>query len=306
MTERRQRRRSEPTGHGPETLDVRTTDGWSLRVDVHEPEEGPVGVVVLAHAAMARRTSFERPVGAGVASFLVERGWRVIAFDFRGHGDSGPAGGQRETWGYDDLVAYDIPAVFSFAQSRAVAGRPVVALGHSLGGHVVLAAQGTRRAEFDRVVSVASNVWTRELEPSLARWLAKRAALRGGLALCRRVGRLPARALRAGSDDESRPFFEDFERFSRTGWRSRDGQEDYRGSLANVRCDVLQLVSDGDRLVCAPECGRRFIQLCGGKAGVEHVSTDDDGGPAPTHMGIVTSGKIASAWARVERWMRAG
>jgi predicted alpha/beta hydrolase len=302
--EKRERRRSTAVSTGTETIDVRTSDGWSLRVDVHEPGQAPVGVALLAHAAMARRSSFDRPPGRGVVPLFVGRGWRVVAFDFRGHGDSGPSGGQRESWGYDDLVACDVPAVFSYAEAQRPAGARLVGVGHSLGGHVILAAQGTGRVAFDGIVTVASNVWTRDLEPSLPRWAAKRTALRAALALCRRAGRFPARALRAGSDDESQEFFEDWERFSRCGWQSRDGRADYFRALGDVRCPVLQVVSDGDRLVCPPECGKRFVARCGGPQSVERVRASDAGGPAPGHMALVTGGEVERVWRRVEEWMR--
>jgi predicted alpha/beta hydrolase len=287
-----------------ETIDIRTGDAWSLRADVHQPAGPVVGVAVLAHAAMARRSSFCRPAGLALLPWLVERGWRVVAFDFRGHGDSEPRAAQGARWRYDDLVAHDVPAVFSYARAHAAPGLPVVALGHSLGGHVVLAAQGTERVAFDAIVAVAANVWTRDLEPSATRWMVKRASLATAVAVSRRAGRFPARALRMGSDDESLAFFEDLERFSRSGWRSRDGREDYMASLGRVRCRVLQLVSDGDRLLCVPECGERFLARCGGDRRMERIAHDDDGDKPPTHMGIVTSGRVSSAWRRVEEWMR--
>jgi predicted alpha/beta hydrolase len=301
MVQKRERRARRPT---TETIDIRTSDSWSLRADVHEPTGAVVGVAVLAHAAMARRSSFNRPAGSGLVPWLVERGWRVVAFDFRGHGDSEPGAGKGARWGYDDLVVRDVPAVFSYARLHAGPGLPVVAVGHSLGGHVVLAAQGTERVAFDAVVAVAANVWTRDLESSAARWLVKRASLAAAVAMSRRVGRFPARALGMGSDDESLAFFEDWERFARSGWRSRDGREDYAASLGRVRCRVLQLVSEGDRLLCVPECGERFLARCGGDRRMERIALGDDGGKPPTHMGIVTSGRVASAWRRVEEWMR--
>src|SRR5579884_4279800 len=83
-----------------EEIEIRTSDGWLLRADVYEPTDA-VGTVVLAHAWMARRSEFSRPAGSGIARFFVDRAWRVVAFDFRGHGDS-----RREDtrdYGYDDL-----------------------------------------------------------------------------------------------------------------------------------------------------------------------------------------------------------
>jgi predicted alpha/beta hydrolase len=298
-------RASQPRGGGAESIEIRTADGWALRAEVRDPPGDVAGVAVLAHAMMARRTEFDRPSGGGVAALLLERGWRVIAFDFRGHGESGPAARDGGRWGYDDLVRGDLPAVHAFARSRLRRRRPVVLVGHSLGGHVGLAAQGLGLVAFDAVACVAANVWLRDLEPSPARWIVKRAALAAVAAAARRLGRFPARALRLGSDDESRAYFEDFDRFARTGaWTSHDGALDYLAALARVRVPVLQLVSDGDRLECVPACGSRFVARCGGATEVVRVASADDGGPAPDHMGLVTGGRIHGPWNRVEAWMK--
>jgi predicted alpha/beta hydrolase len=302
---RRARSRRPPKREaGSEAIDLRTSDGWSLRADVHEPPAEPVGTAVLAHAMMARRSSFDRPEGRGVAAHLIERGWRVVNFDFRGHGDSAPRVQDGASFGYDDLVRLDLPAVHEFARSRSKRRAPVVLVGHSLGGHVGLAAQGTGRTAFDAIVGVGANVWLRELEPSARRWLAKRGVMAGLLAVSRRVGRFPARRLRLGSDDEPRAYFEDFDRYTRTGrWTGADG-EDYLAALSRVRAPVLQVVSEGDRLECVPESGARFVARCGGPHEIVRITRSDDGGPPPDHMKMVTGGRIGSVWDRVEAWMR--
>jgi predicted alpha/beta hydrolase len=278
-----------------ETVELRTRDGWSLRADVHEPAHDPAGVVVLAHAMMARRSSFDR---AKVARFFVDRGWRVVAFDFRGHGDSGPRAQEGASWSYDDLVRRDLPAAFAFARGRERKKRRIVLVGHSLGGHVGLASQGTSLVAFDAIVALGANVWLRQDEPSLGRWIAKRAVLAAVVATCRRVGRFPVRALRLGSDDEARTYFEDFDRYARTGrWTSADGSVDYLAALTEVRVPVLQVVGEADRLACAPECGVRFVERCGGPHEVMRAGVD--------HMGLVTSEAMRGSWDRVESWIRA-
>jgi predicted alpha/beta hydrolase len=303
---RARRRSARPARVELETFDIRTADGWSLRADVREPADESHGVAVLAHAMMARRSEFDRPAGQGLAQFFVARGWSVVAFDFRGHGDSTPRAGDGARWTYDDLVARDLPALWEFARSRLRRKRPVILVGHSLGGHVGLAAQGAGLVSFDGVVTIGANVWLRELEPSPARWLAKRAVLAAILEVSRRVGRFPARLVRIGSDDESLEYFEDLARFTRTGsWASRDGARDYLAALASVRVPVVQVVTDGDRLNCAPACGARFVQRCGGPRELVRVTRGDDGDRAPDHMGIVTGGNARAAWARAEEWIRA-
>lgn len=277
-------------------MELRTRDGWSLRADVHEPARDPAGVVVLAHAMMARRSSFDR---AKVARFFVDRGWRVVAFDFRGHGDSGPRAQEGGSWSYDDLVRQDLPAVFAFARGRERKKRRIVLVGHSLGGHVGLAAQGTGLVAFDAIVALGANLWLREDEPSLRRWLVKRALLAAVVATCRRVGRFPVRALRLGSDDEARAYFEDLERCVRTSrWTSADGSVDYLTALAEVRVPVLQVVGEADRLACPPECGARFVGRCGGPHELLRA-------PGVDHMGLVTSEAMRASWDRIESWIRA-
>jgi predicted alpha/beta hydrolase len=304
-------RRSTPTKRaaapGSEQIDIRTSDGWSLRADVHEPAGAAFGTAVLTHAAMARRSEFDRPRGAGVARFFVEHGWRVVAFDFRGHGDSGPTAVEGASFGYDDFVTCDLPAVHAFARTRGHRNRPVVLVGHSLGGHAALAAQAAGLVAFDRLVLVGANVWLRQLEPSLVRWLVKRTSLFAALAMCRRLGRFPARAMRLGSDDESLAYVDDVERFARTGvWGSANGGVDYLSSLARVRIPVLQMVSNGDRIECTPDCGERFVACCGGPHEVLRIERGDDGGPPPDHMGLVTGGRTRSSWQHAEAWLRGG
>ena len=288
-----------------ESLDIRAADGWLLRVDLRSPAALPVGVAVLAHAFMARRSEFHRPGGASFATFLVERGWRVIAFDFRGHGDSRPTAREGGSYCYDDFVSRDLAAVCEFAREQTVGDGPLVVVGHSLGGHAAIAAQGIGVVSADAIVGIAAAPpFLRAHEPSRSRWLVKRAALASMLAIARRVGRLPVRALRLGSDDESLACCEDFDRFARSGrWTSRDGRHDYLAALPRVRVPVLQIVSEGDRFECVPECGERFAAACGGPREVVRVA-HAGGGPPPSHMGLMTSPRSRAVWEGAEQWMR--
>jgi predicted alpha/beta hydrolase len=252
----------------------------------------------------ARRSEFERPKGRSVADVFFARGWRTIAFDFRGHGDSGERASHGASWKYDDLVRLDLPAVVGCAKAR-FGNKPVVVVGHSLGGHVAIASQGAGLLHADAIVLAAGNVWIRELEPSLRSWAMKRAILEIFERVAARRGYFPARTLRQGSDDEALAYVRDIARFARTNrWTSSDGRVDYLGGMRHIRVPVAQLASLGDRLNCRLVCARAFLERCGGPTELVVVKRADDGGGAPDHMGVVTRACARGAWFEIESWVR--
>ncbi|MBX3207450.1 MAG: alpha/beta fold hydrolase [Labilithrix sp.] len=265
-----------------EELEIHTSDGASLRALVDDPPDGTAlrGTLVLAHAMFARKSSFGRRDRPGLSSALGARGFRTVAFDFRGHGDSVPPRGAG-AWGYDDLVRHDLPAVVECARARGE-GLPVVVVGHSLGGHVALAAQGTARITVDAVVAVAANLWLRQLERSALRWAAKLAIARAARAISARAGGVPARRLRIGSDDVTERLFRELlEVAIRGAWTSSDGRDDYLAALGRVSVPVAAVLGDHDRINCHPAAGEAFARRCAGAVEVFRA-------PAG-HMGIVTS-----------------
>jgi pimeloyl-ACP methyl ester carboxylesterase len=106
-----------------ERLDV-SREGQTLAVETLG--EGPA--VVLLHGITASR----RYVVHG-SKLIPRRGFRAVAFDARGHGDSSPAPAASD-YSYDDMVG-DLGAVLD---AEAGSGRAVLA-GHSMGAHTVTA-----------------------------------------------------------------------------------------------------------------------------------------------------------------------
>jgi predicted alpha/beta hydrolase len=276
-----------------EPLEIRTNDGVTLAATVLEPDRLR-GTVVMAHAMFARQTAFR-----WVSRMFRDRGWRVITFDFRGHGKSPPC-----AYGYDDFVVHDLPAVVDCARARSDE-KPVALLGHSLGGHVALAAQGCGLVSLDAIILVASNIWLRDFEPSGAMWAAKRWILEGFVRSARRFGKFPARALKLGSDDESLEYVEDLARFGLDGrWLSRDGTRNYLSALTEVQIPLYSIASDGDRINARPVSVERMLSRCRGKLHVDRVRTSDDGGKPPGHAELLTTPAARSAFERAEAFLR--
>jgi lysophospholipase len=79
-------------------------------------------------------------------------GWNVTTFDWRGQGGSrGP--GEEKAWAGFDILIDDLDALI--ADWRAAAPGPHVALGHSMGGHLLLRTIIDRKPALDAVVLTA-------------------------------------------------------------------------------------------------------------------------------------------------------
>lgn len=105
---------------------VSTADGLTLHLHDWEAASAPRGQVVIVHGLGEHGARY-----AAVAEALNARGWRVLAFDQRGHGASG---GPRGGIAHDDSLLADLAPVLEAA--RASCAGPLVLLGHSLGGLV--------------------------------------------------------------------------------------------------------------------------------------------------------------------------
>ncbi len=108
----------------PERFQVAATDGVELVVH----DYGGTGpTVVLAHA-----TGFHGRYWDPVAELLTAS-WRVVSFDFRGHGDSTLPADAPLDWAH---LAQDLSRVAEWL--RAKGAGPLFAVGHSMGGATIV------------------------------------------------------------------------------------------------------------------------------------------------------------------------
>jgi predicted alpha/beta hydrolase len=110
---------------------------------------GPLAVILPAMGVPARYyRPFARELGAA--------GFAVTAVDLRGNGSSTPRPARATRYGYADL-ADDVGAVCDTLESRR-AGRPLLLVGHSLGGQVGLIHAATAGRDLAGIALVAVGI----------------------------------------------------------------------------------------------------------------------------------------------------
>jgi len=147
-----------------ETRQLVTDDGGRLALRLFRPD-GPAQAAVLIGGAMGVRQDYYQPF----AQWLSGQGYAVATFDYRGMGESRPAGSLRGvqadlfSWARDYDLAID-------ALRDSAPGVPLYLVGHSLGAQ--LPGLLRNRAQVDGLVSVAagSGYW-RDNAPPLRRMI---------------------------------------------------------------------------------------------------------------------------------------
>jgi alpha-beta hydrolase superfamily lysophospholipase len=108
---------------------VTLRDGFRLAVRVWTPTVPPIGAVVIAHGLGEHAGRYEQ-----LARDLSDAGWEVHAADQRGHGRTA---GARGVIPATETIRDDLIDSLLFARETVAHGaapRPVVLLGHSMGG----------------------------------------------------------------------------------------------------------------------------------------------------------------------------
>lgn len=115
----------EATGLAHEEFRLQTRDGLTLRGWLFRPQGAPRGLVVFFHGRDVNRHNADAAVKR-----LVPRGFAVLAYDQRAHGESD---GDHTTYGFHEKQdAWDAITQVGIA--------PVFVIGHSLGGGIALQA----------------------------------------------------------------------------------------------------------------------------------------------------------------------
>ena len=130
---------------GPQHVSFATQDGGIVYADVYG---GGNRAVVLAHGGRFNKESWVTQAQA-----LAEAGFRVVAIDFRGRGQSQGGPGSRSP---DDGVPLDVLAAVRYL--RQTGAKTVSVVGASFGGWAAAQAVVAAPGEIDRIVLLAATV----------------------------------------------------------------------------------------------------------------------------------------------------
>jgi uncharacterized protein len=125
-----------------EAVRFNTEDGVSLEGELRRPQEQTLGSAVLCHAHPRHGGSKDHPILWAVRNELAQRGFVVLAFNFRGTMRSGG------TYGAGRSEVSDVHAAITRAWDEA---RPMVVCGWSFGANVAV----REALEDERVAALA-------------------------------------------------------------------------------------------------------------------------------------------------------
>jgi pimeloyl-ACP methyl ester carboxylesterase len=117
----------------------RSVDSHGLRIAVHEWGDEAAPPVLLAHGGLDFAATFDV-----FAPMLADGGFRVVSWDYRGHGDSGHAA----------LYSWEADLRDALAVFDSVTSAPVPVIGHSKGGSQMLQLTNAAPHRVSRLVNL--------------------------------------------------------------------------------------------------------------------------------------------------------
>ncbi|RKQ36835.1 alpha/beta hydrolase family protein [Kocuria tytonis] len=261
------------------------------------PAEGPSGVVVV-HPATATPERFY----TGFAQYLASRGLAAVTYDYRGTGASGNPREHREIR-MRDWMGGDVPAVAAWTRER-FPDLPVMAVGHSIGGHAMVLGHGIEG--LDRFAVVSSHLaHTRTIAPRAERLRVAAMLHAVGPALSRALGYMPGRRLGIGEDMPTAAMIEWGAWARRPGYFFDDPSMEATSRAASVTQQVLALGASDDPWASPAQMRALTDRLT--SASVEHRTfTPEQLGVARIgHHGLFRRSAADAVWPGLVDWLTA-
>lgn len=221
------------------------TLGGQQSFDLHCPQ-APRATVLIAPALGVRASYYTK-----LCQALLERGLAATAVDLPGQGVSPIRASRGQDWGYPQILDHYENA--SEAIASVVPSKPIVLLGHSLGGQLALMLGGRDVPQLGGVIVVASGCpWWRTWQGFDAWRIA--ASTQACAVLGHALGYYPGDKVGFGGR-EAKTLIVQWAHAARTG-RYRHGDFDGDALLARKGPPALGICIDGDKL--APESSMRL------------------------------------------------
>lgn len=230
------------------------------------------------------------------AKDLAGRGFDAAILELRGNGDSRPKPSAASTYGYQELVSVDFPAMFEVVRERFPDSTPYL-LGHSMGGQFGVMYAARIRGRLGGLILVASGTPYHRAYSGLAGpgflFGTAAASLTANLA-----GFWPGHRITAGGfGRQSKVLVSDWARLARTGRFEPEGAEiDYEERIARLKLPVLSITMTGDDLT-PPGSAQHLLE----KLPNADITTWHN--PEPLgHNGWIPESR--STVDRIEKWLR--
>lgn len=255
--------------------------------------------VVIIHPATAVNQGYY----AAFAAYLAGRGLHVLTYDYRGTGRSRGKDLRSETVTMADWIDADVPAAMRWAEAR-FRGLPLVAVGHSVGGHAVALSPDSARLR--AAMLVASHAGATRL---VRGWFERQRVrfVLGVLApvLCRTVGYMPGSRLGLGEDLPSSVMLQ------WAGWTAQpryffdDPAIDAARRMARLNIPVRVLGFDDDPWANPAAIDLLVAHLSAARLERSQVAPSAAGLPAIGHMGFFRRRCEAALWTEAGDWLLA-
>jgi predicted alpha/beta hydrolase len=272
------------------------------RPDGHGP------AVLMLHGMMSNGRVFYSRSGKGLAPWLAEHGYDVFVADLRGKGSSQPLIDRHARHGQSEMISVDLPALHAAVVHLAQASQ-VHWVSHSWGGVVMnscLLRHPELIAQVPSVVHFAAkrSVRVRNLNKRIEIDLMWNRVLKR---VTRWTGYLPAKALRIGSDNETRETHRQIQAWVEAdGWVDDDGF-DYGRAAQHVQLPpTLDLAATDDACRGHPEDVKRFRAESGPHVSRVHVLSKQGGALHDyDHVSIMTHPDAGSdQFQLLEAWLQ--
>ena len=284
-------------GPSASPVTIPAMDGYPLSATVRLPAQAPPMGLVIVHAATAVPARYY----ASFAVALAGHGLAALTYDYRGIAASRPARLRGFGASMRDWIGLDAEGVTAWART-AYPDIPLLAVGHSLGGHAIGLCSGSRHLAGAVLVSSAA-AWIGFM-PSAAERIRIAALLRvAGPALVLAFGYAPMRRLGMGEDLPG-PAFRDWAHWiGQRRYFFDDPTMDAASRFARVQAPILLIGADDDPWTPAPAIellGSYFTAIRPERWQIARSATRTG---RVGHAGFFRSEHRETLWPRVITWL---